>query len=265
MEWFQSETPVPYPEALAFMEERVRAIRAGDRDEAVWLLEHPPLYTAGTGARVADLLEPERFPVYAAGRGGQYTYHGPGQRVAYVMLDLDRRGRDIRAFVWALEEWLIRTLAVFSVVAERREGRVGLWVADPGGSERKIAAIGIRVRQWVSFHGIALNVCPDLSHFGGIVPCGLGEYGVTSLRDLGLDVPMARVDEALRAAFGAVFGQPDGAGAEVRPPRTDPRTCGGTRTGAEPSTARPASGAGACPGGRPQEAVRAPRTPGAGG
>ncbi|MBY3756797.1 lipoyl(octanoyl) transferase LipB [Azospirillum formosense] len=211
VEWRISDTPVPYPDALAEMEARVEAIRAGTAPELVWLLEHPPLYTAGTSAREEDLLEPGRFPVYQAGRGGQFTYHGPGQRVAYVMLDLKTRGADIRAFVQDLEEWLIRTLAAFNIRGERREGRVGIWV-DKGpyggapGQEDKIAAIGVRVRRWVSFHGVALNVEPDLSHFAGIVPCGISEHGVTSIVALGHLVTMEDVDAALIAGFAEVFG-----------------------------------------------------------
>jgi lipoyl(octanoyl) transferase len=187
------------------MERRVRAIRDGKAKEMVWLLEHPSLYTAGTSARAKDLLEPGRFPVYRSGRGGQYTYHGPGQRVAYVMLDLQRRGPDLRAYVNALEEWIIRALARFNVVAGRRSGRVGLWVARGGDREDKIAAIGIRVRRWVTYHGVAINLEPDLSHFEGIVPCGISEHGVTSLVDLGLPVTMADLDVALKEAYGEVF------------------------------------------------------------
>jgi lipoyl(octanoyl) transferase len=208
-EWRVSDAPVPYPDAEADMEARVAAIRAGTAPELVWLLQHPPLYTAGTSARADDLLSPDRFPVHRTGRGGQYTYHGPGQRVAYVMLDLKQRGADVRRFVWALEEWLIRTLWRFHVRGERREGRVGIWVPRDGQSwasgEDKIAAIGVRVRRWVSFHGVALNVDPDLSHFAGIVPCGLAQHGVTSLHALGLPVRMEDVDVALRDAFAEVF------------------------------------------------------------
>jgi len=208
-EWITSTAPVPYPEAIAFMEARVAAISEGRADEAVWLLEHPPLYTAGTSAKAADLLWPDRFPVFATGRGGQYTYHGPGQRVAYVMLDLNRRGRDVRRFVCALENWVIATLAEFNVQGERRAGRVGVWVARPDkpplpdGTPRedKIAAIGVKLRKWVSFHGISINVEPDLGHFGGIVPCGISGHGVTSLVDLGLPVTMADLDAALMANF----------------------------------------------------------------
>ena len=205
IEWRISTDPVAYPEAVDFMERRVRAIRDGEAQELVWLLEHPPLYTAGTSARAEDLLEPDRFPVYRSGRGGQYTYHGPGQRVAYVMLDLQRRGPDLRAYVNALEEWIIRALANFNVVAGRRSGRVGLWVERGGGREDKIAAIGVRVRRWVTYHGVAINLEPDLSHFEGIVPCGISEHGVTSLVDLGLPVTMADLDVALKHAYGEVF------------------------------------------------------------
>jgi lipoyl(octanoyl) transferase len=205
LEWRISDRPVDYPEALAVMEERVAAIRAGRAGELVWLLEHPPLYTAGTSARVEDLLTPARFPVFTAGRGGQYTYHGPGQRVAYVMLDLQRRGPDLRAYIWRLEEWLIRTLGEFNVRGERRAGRVGIWVVRPDGAERKIAAIGVRIRRWVSYHGVAINLDPDLDHFAGIVPCGIRDFGVTSLADLGLTASMAELDGALRSTFTAVF------------------------------------------------------------
>lgn len=213
-DWRISDGLVPYPQALAEMEARVEAIIAGRAPELVWLLEHPPLYTAGTSARREDLLEPDRFPVYPTRRGGEYTYHGPGQRVAYVMLDLNRRGRDVRAFVRQLEDWVIRTLAEFAVKGERRPGRVGVWVvrpdrpAQPDGSpaEDKIAAIGVRLRRWVSFHGIAINLEPDLAHFGGIVPCGIREHGVTSLVDLGLPVTMADLDLALERTFHDVFG-----------------------------------------------------------
>lgn len=208
IEWRISDQPVPYDEALAFMEERVAAIRAGTAPQCVWLLEHPPLYTAGTSADPKDLLWHDRFPVHHTGRGGQYTYHGPGQRVAYVMLDLTLRGRDVRRFVHDLEEWLIQTLAGFIVKGERRDGRVGIWVERGGGREDKVAAIGVRVRQWVSFHGIALNVDPDLGHFQGIVPCGISQHGVTSLWDLGHTPAMAEVDSALMGAWTQVFGEP---------------------------------------------------------
>ncbi len=215
VEWRMSDDPVPYPEAVAEMEARVAAIRAGTAPELVWLLEHPPLYTAGTSAKESDLLEPSRFPTYQSGRGGQYTYHGPGQRVAYVMIDLKRpragmEGPDIRGYVNRLEEWLIRTLARFNVKGERRCGRVGIWVdkrpyGGPSGREDKIAAIGVRVRHWVTFHGVALNVDPDLGHFAGIVPCGISEHGVTSLHALGHLATMPEVDLALKAAWEDVF------------------------------------------------------------
>ena len=209
-EWRISDRPVAYPEAVAAMEARAAAIAAGEADELVWLLEHPPLYTAGTSGKSGDLLQ-ARFPLYPSGRGGQLTYHGPGQRVAYVMLDLKRRRPDVRAFVAALEEWIIRTLAAFNVRGERREDRVGVWVSRPdkgAGFEDKIAAIGVRLRRWVSFHGIAINVEPDLSHFSGIVPCGVVDprYGVTSLVDLGHIVSMEEVDIALKRAFEEIFG-----------------------------------------------------------
>jgi lipoyl(octanoyl) transferase len=205
IEWRIDDAPVAYPLAVKRMETRVAEIRAGTARQMVWLLEHPPLYTAGTSAREADLLEPDRFPVFRAGRGGQFTYHGPGQRVGYVMLDLKTRGADVRAFVRDLEDWLIRTLARFNVTGERRQGRVGIWVVR-NGQDCKIAAIGVRVRRWVTYHGVSLNVEPELSHFDGIVPCGLDDYGVTSLADLGLPVTMNDVDVALRETFGEVFG-----------------------------------------------------------
>lgn len=207
-EWRISEGLVPYPEALAAMKTRAAAIAEGSANEAVWLLEHPPLYTAGTSAQEADLLKP-RFPVFDAGRGGQYTYHGPGQRVAYVMLDLRERGRDIRCFVNHLEQWVIDTLAAYNIKAERREGRIGVWVPRPDKGilrEDKIAAIGVRVSKWVSFHGISLNISPDLSHYDGIVPCGISDQGVTSFEDLGQLAGMAEVDSALRRAFETHFG-----------------------------------------------------------
>ncbi len=214
MEWRTETGFTPYDVALSTMEGRADAIRAGEADELVWLVEHPPLYTAGTSANPGDLLEPDRFPVYQAGRGGEYTYHGPGQRVAYVMLDLKRRREDVRAFVVALEDWVIQTLARFNVRGERRAGRIGVWVQRPDkpplpdGSpmEDKIAAIGIRLRRWVSFHGIAINVEPELAHFTGIVPCGISGFGVTSLVDLGLPVTMADFDVALKLAFEDIFG-----------------------------------------------------------
>ena len=219
MEWRIAPGLVSYEEALKTMEERAEAIARGEAQELVWLIEHPPLYTAGTSAQPEDLIQP-RFPVHEAGRGGQYTYHGPGQRIAYVMLDLRRRKQDVRAFVCALEAWLIETLDAFNVRGERRDDRVGVWVARPDkprgldGSmaEDKIAALGIRLRRWVTFHGVSLNVEPDLSHFSGIVPCGIAQahYGVTSLVDLGLPVTMPEVDSALRRAFEGVFGETAG-------------------------------------------------------
>lgn len=211
----RSRASVAYPDALAAMEARVAAIRAEAAPDLLWLLEHPPLYTAGTSAKADDLLAPDRFPVFKAGRGGQYTYHGPGQRVGYVVMDLKRRavtppGPDVRCFVHDLEEWLIRTLAHFGVKAERREGRIGLWVAHQDAQGRmvedKIAALGIRIRHWVSFHGVALNVNPDLSHFSGIVPCGISQHGVTSLHALGVKATMDDVDAAMTAQFKNVFG-----------------------------------------------------------
>ncbi|MCP8882025.1 lipoyl(octanoyl) transferase LipB [Devosia sp. XJ19-1] len=208
VEWRIFDAPLAYETALAMMDERVAAIAAGQAPEAVFLLEHPPLYTSGTSARPEDLLNP-RFPVYPAGRGGQYTYHGPGQRVAYVMLDLTRRGRDIRCLVQGLEQWVIDTLAAHNVTGERREGRVGVWVPRPDkgfAREDKIAAIGVRVRKWVTFHGISLNVAPDLSHYDGIVPCGITDQGVTSFEDLGLLVSLPEVDSVLRTRFEAIFG-----------------------------------------------------------
>jgi lipoyl(octanoyl) transferase len=206
VEWRTAEGLVAYPEAVAAMEARAAAIARGQAGELVWLLEHPPLYTAGTSARPADLLEPTRLPVFASGRGGQYTYHGPGQRVGYVMLDLRARGPDLRVFIANLEEWLIGALARLGVSGERRCGRVGIWVAGPGGREDKIAAIGVRVRRWVTYHGVCLNVDPDLEHFRGIVPCGITGHGVTSLRRLGVGATMAETDAALAEAFAEVFG-----------------------------------------------------------
>ncbi len=216
VDWIVSDGLTPYEEAVAAMETRAKAIAAGEAEEAVWLVEHPPLYTAGTSAKPADLTDPERFPVHQTRRGGQYTYHGPGQRVAYVMLDVGKRGRDVRAFVKALEGWIIGTLAEFNVTGELREGRVGVWVQRPDKpltasgavAEDKIAALGIRLHKWVSFHGLAINVEPDLSHFGGIVPCGIAEHGVTSLVDLGLPVTMADLDIALERGFAAYFEGP---------------------------------------------------------
>jgi len=197
IEWKTSNDLVPYPEALAFMEERAAAIRANSAPECIWLLEHPPLYTAGTSANPAELFNPQRFPVFEAGRGGRYTYHGPGQRVGYLMLDLDRRGRDIRRFVHALEGWIIAALGDLGVDAHRSEGRIGIWVGE-GAAEAKIAAIGVRVRRWVTLHGFSVNVSPDLSHFGGIVPCGIAEFGVTSLQKLGKSAGMRDLDASLR-------------------------------------------------------------------
>ena len=205
--WRISPGLTDYEDAVAHMEDEVAAIRAQNASELVWLVEHPPIYTAGTSAKPEDLLDPDRFPVYRTGRGGQYTYHGPGQRVAYVMLDLKKRGSDILKFVCDLEQWIIDTLGHFNVIGERREGRVGIWVRrqDKSG-EDKIAAIGVRVRHWVSFHGISLNLEPDLSHFDGIVPCGIAEHGVTSLAKLGIIASMAELDMALRTSFERVFG-----------------------------------------------------------
>jgi len=213
-EWRISDAAVPYETAVREMEARVAAIGDAGAPELVWLLEHPPLYTAGTSAQASDLLTPDRFPVYRTGRGGQFTYHGPGQRVAYVMLDLKRRGPDLRQFVADLEAWVIAALARFNVTGERREGRVGIWVDRGAGREDKIAAIGVRVRRWVSYHGVSINVEPELSHFDGIVPCGIdaagpdgARYGVTSLVDLGHPVTMTDLDVALRDAFDEVFGE----------------------------------------------------------
>lgn len=212
-EWRISTDPVPYPQAVDWMEQRVAAIRNAGAADCVWLLEHPTLYTAGTSADASDLLQPDRFPVFTSGRGGEYTYHGPGQRVGYVMLDLKPRGQDIRRFVHDLESWVIATLAAFGVSGERREGRVGVWVVRDDGREDKIAAIGVRVRRWVSFHGISINVNPDLDHFSGIVPCGIQEHGVTSLADLGIDASMAEVDAVLKQAFLAIFEAREGVAA----------------------------------------------------
>ena len=218
VDWITSQGLTPYPDALAFMEDRVAKIAAGTADEAIWLVEHPPLYTAGTSAKSSDLLTPDKFPVYEARRGGEYTYHGPGQRVVYIMLDVGARGRDVRAFVAQIENWIIATLDTFNIQGERRTGRVGVWVTRPDRprttsdsiAEDKIAALGIRLRKWISFHGLSINVEPDLSHFDGIVPCGIAEHGVTSLVDLGLPVTMDDVDLALRQTFEVAF-----------PPRTD--------------------------------------------
>ena len=213
VEWKITDGLTDYADAVRVMEARAEAISAGDADELIWLVEHPPLYTAGTSAKRDDLLDPDRFPVYDSKRGGQYTYHGPGQRVVYVMLDLNKRGRDIRQFVKSLETWVIETLATFNVKGEIREGRVGVWVERPekpapitgGVAEDKIAAIGIRLKKWVSYHGISINVDPHLDHFDGIVPCGISTFGVTSLVDLGLPVAMGDVDSALQTAFHTVF------------------------------------------------------------
>lgn len=217
VEWKITDGLTDYAEAVAFMEARAAAIAAGEAGECIWLLEHPPLYTAGTTAQIEDLTDPDRFPVYKSKRGGQYTYHGPGQRVVYVMLDLNRRGRDIRVFVQKLEAWVIAALAEFNVTGHIREGRVGVWVERPekpptasgATAEDKIAAIGIRLKKWVSFHGISINLDPELEHFTGIVPCGITEHGVTSLVDLGLPVTMDDLDVALRRSFEEVFGEAD--------------------------------------------------------
>ena len=200
IEWRVSTAPVPYEEALGFMEERAAAIRAGTARECIWLLEHPPLFTAGTSANPAELFNPLGFPVYDAGRGGRYTYHGPGQRVVYVMLDLDKRSRDIRCFVHALEAWMIAALAKLGVSAHRAEGRIGIWVGE-GAEEAKIGALGVRIKRWVTLHGFALNVAPDLTHFTGIVPCGIAEFGVTSLAKLGKQIPLEGVDASLKRGF----------------------------------------------------------------
>ena len=214
-DWKTSPGLTPYPEALRIMEERADAIAKGDANELIWLVEHPPLYTAGTSADVADLVDPDRFPVFEARRGGQYTYHGPGQRVAYVMLDVGKRGRDVRCFVRDLEKWIIAALAEFNIDGQIRQGRVGVWVERPDKPRRpdgslaedKVAALGIRLRKWVSFHGLSINVEPDLDHFSGIVPCGITDHGVTSLVDLGLPVTMDDVDVALRKTFDASMSQ----------------------------------------------------------
>lgn len=203
--WAVSSGLVPYPDAVAAMEARAAAIAEGTAGELVWLLEHPPLYTAGVSAKKDDLLDPDRLPVFESGRGGQFTYHGPGQRVVYVMLDVGKRGRDVRAFVAGLEAWLIEALAILGVEAGPRDGRIGVWV-EKGLGEAKIAAIGVKLRRWVSFHGISLNVAPDLADFEGIVPCGITQHGVTSLADLGMTADMAATDAALRGAFQTVFG-----------------------------------------------------------
>ncbi len=214
VEWLVSNGLTPYPDALAHMESHVNAMLAGEAPEQVWLVEHPPMYTAGTSAKRADLIAPDTFDVFESRRGGEYTYHGPGQRVAYVMLDLNKRDRDVRAYVAKLEAWVISTLAEFNVDAGRREGRVGVWVdrperpalADGRIAEDKIAAIGVRIRRWVTFHGISINIEPDLSHYGGIIPCGIADYGVTSLVDLGLPTTMGDLDLALKRSFAEIFG-----------------------------------------------------------
>lgn len=206
-EWKISQKPVEYEEALSVMDDRVAAIHAGETDDLIWLLEHPPLYTAGTSAKAPDLLD-DRFPVYEAGRGGEYTYHGPGQRVGYVMMDLKKRGQgpDVKAYVCDLEGWIIKALEAFDIKGERRDGRIGIWV-DTDAGEKKIAALGVRVRHWITLHGVSINVSPDLSHFSGIVPCGISDYGVTSMKELlGRDVPMAELDAALKESFFEVFG-----------------------------------------------------------
>jgi len=220
VEWAIAEGLTPYEQAVAFMEARAQAIADGKARELVWLVEHPPLYTAGTSAQESDLVDPNRFPVHPSGRGGQYTYHGPGQRVAYVMLDLRRRNPDLRRYVAALEAWLIQTLDAFNIRGERREDRVGVWVRRPDkgeAAEDKIAAIGIRVRRWITYHGVSLNVEPDLSHFSGIIPCGVTQHGVTSLMDLGIPVTMPEVDAVLRRAFETIFGPTERVAAPLLP------------------------------------------------
>ncbi|CAH0349909.1 MAG: lipoyl(octanoyl) transferase LipB [Sphingobium sp.] len=206
IEWRRSDAPVAYPDALQDMEARAAAVASGEAGERIWLLEHPPLYTAGTSANIAELLDP-RFPVYDAGRGGRYTYHGPGQRVGYLTIDLSKRGKDIRNFVHSLEGWVIDTLGDFGVAARRAEGRIGIWTDDRNGQEAKIGAIGVRVRKWVTIHGFSVNIAPDLSHFGGIVPCGIAEFPVTSLAALGKPVAMADFDTALQARFAEFLGR----------------------------------------------------------
>lgn len=200
IEWRISEAPVPYEEALRFMEDRAAAVREGTASECIWLLEHPPLFTAGTSANPSELFNPQDFPVYEAGRGGRYTYHGPGQRVGYVILDLEKRGKDIRRFVHSLEGWMIDALSTLGVQAHRAPGRIGIWVGE-GADEAKIGALGVRVKRWVTLHGFAINVAPNLSHFGGIVPCGIAEFGVTSLAELGKQIPLRGVDAALKLSF----------------------------------------------------------------
>ena len=213
LKWTNANHLIDYPSALAHMDNRVRGVIDGTMSEEIWLLEHPPLYTAGTSAKSKDLVSPDRFPVFQSRRGGEYTYHGPGQRVAYAMLDLNNRGRDVRKYVWKLEEWVILTLKQFDIIAERRTGRVGVWVTRPdkpllpdgSPAEDKIAAIGVRIRKWVTFHGISINLSPDLSHYNGIIPCGINDYGVTSLQDLGIPATLNDLDQALKVAFEKVF------------------------------------------------------------
>ncbi|MEM8949101.1 MAG: lipoyl(octanoyl) transferase LipB [Pseudomonadota bacterium] len=204
-EWLTSEALVPYPDAIRFMEDRIEAIHAGSAAELIWLVEHPPLITSGTSAKAADLIDAERFPVYNAGRGGQYTYHGPGQRVGYVMLDLRKRGQDLRRYIHQLEEWIIQTLDAFDIKGERRGGRVGIWVARPDGHDDKIAAIGVRVRRWITYHGIAINLAPELDHFEAIIPCGISGHGVTSFRTLGRQTTFGELDAVLKTTFETVF------------------------------------------------------------
>ncbi len=206
IQWSSAPAPVQYPDAVAAMEMRIADITDGNDKELIWIVEHPPLYTAGTSADARDLIDPDRFPVFKSGRGGQYTYHGPGQLVGYFMLDLRKRGRDVRAFVAALEQLVIDTLADFGVAADRRSGRIGVWVVMPDKSEAKIAAVGVRIRKWISYHGISININPDLSHYAGIVPCGISEHGVTSLAALGIDATTADVEAALKRNFERIFG-----------------------------------------------------------
>jgi lipoyl(octanoyl) transferase len=213
VEWITENELVPYPDALAEMDQRVAGMIDGRLNEKIWLLQHPSLFTAGTSADITDLVDPDRFPVFTSQRGGQYTYHGPGQRIAYAMMDLNTRGKDVRKYVWKLEEWVIRTLATFDIIGERRADRVGVWVVRDDKPktalgtypEDKIAAIGVRLRKWISFHGVSINLNPDLEHYSGIVPCGIGEHGVTSFADLGLDVSMDQLDAALRTQYDLVF------------------------------------------------------------
>jgi len=206
VEWVRSHNIIPYEDAVVYMENQARLIANHSKKEKVWLLEHPSLYSAGTSANKTDLIDPDKFPVFHSGRGGQYTYHGPGQRVAYVMLDLRKRGRDVSAFVRNLEQWIINTLLVFDIKTERRSGRVGVWAIQENGTEEKIAAIGVRLKKWISFHGISINLNPDLSHFEGIVPCGIQEFGVTSLHRLGKKITMDELDDSLKSNFEIIFG-----------------------------------------------------------